>query len=382
MPSALVVGGGYAGLQAARQLDALLGRGWIVTLIDRSPCHQLLTRLPEVVRGTVAPTRACVPFHRILGRRLEVVRAEVFAVDPISRRVELAAGPRRGDFLVVALGMLPDDTIVPGASEHSTILRSVTAAVRLKTRLSELCEQDRDVRVAIIGAGYTGTEIAGELASWDAQLRAAGSPSRISVTVIAQDEHLLPEGNERLAHVAEVVLRAKGVVFRLGHPVKEVTARSVVITDGSEAVADVVVWAARAEPPPPLRRDGWVRGPDHRIEVDPYLRAVGVEGVYVAGDVAMAYDYARDAPVGGTAQLAVQEGAAAAQNLVAEARGSKLHEFRPRPLGQALSLGNGDGAAEVAGVVVTGRRAAWIKQAALLRYLRSLGGAKLALEYR
>jgi NADH dehydrogenase len=232
-----------------------------------------------------------------------------------------------------------------------------------------------------VGAGYTGTEVAGVLAEWNRRLVRLGSSARIAVTLAAQDGRLLPEGNKRLAPVAEAVLASKGVVLMLGTPAQQVEVDRVYLRDGGAIEADVVVWAARTRgcqvpTSGPLRLN-----PEGRIVVDPYLRALGHERVYVAGDLAAAIDYARDRPVPATAQLAIQEAAVVAHNLAAEVRGSTLREFLARPIGEALSLGGSDAVAEVAGVVVSGRLAASVKSTALLRYLVGLGGPRLAARY-
>jgi len=234
--------------------------------------------------------------------------------------------------------------------------------------------------VCIVGAGYTGTEVAGELAEWNLRLRRAGARQRLEVTVVAQDPGLLPEGNARLAAIAERVLRSKGVAFDLGATVFGLEPGRLLL-EGSALPADLILWAARSRASPALGDSGWRRGPDGRVRVDPYLRAEGLDRVYVAGDTAFAYDYRRDRLAPASAQLALAEADLVARNLAAESAKRSLREFRPRQIGEALSLGGKDGAAEVTGVVVSGRSALAVKEAALLRYLASLGGVQLAASY-
>jgi NADH dehydrogenase len=143
--------------------------------------------------------------------------------------------------------------------------------------------------------------------------------------------------------------------------------------------ADVVLWAAHSRAWP-LCGNTARAGVDGRVVVDPYLQAEGLSRVFVAGDTALAYDYVHDRVASSSAQLAVQQGALVARNLAAALEGRPLREYRPHILGEALSLGR-DGAAEVGGVVVTGRAALAVKEAALVRYLRSLGGVRFVSEY-
>lgn len=379
MPTIAVLGGGYAGVQAIRRLDRLLDRSWTITMIDRDDCHQLLTRLPEVVAGALEPSKACIPFRSIARPRINVVRREITEIDPVNRRITTATGVIEAQWLVVALGATPDYLDIPGARENGMVVKSVEQAVRLRERIEMELKNRRQVKVAVVGAGYTGTEVAGELAEWSRRLP---DGDKIEVAVVAQDTRLLPEGNDRLAHAAESILRRKGVSLELGVGVDKVAENSLHLESGRRMKAHVIVWAAHSRASGEVNHQGWRTGQDGRIIVDPYLRAIGPERVYAVGDGALALDPRRGSVAPATAQLSVQEGALAAQNLVAEINNGRLEEFRPRSLGEALSLGGADGVAEVGGIVVKGRAALAVKHAAIIRYLSGLGGPRLVNTYR
>jgi NADH dehydrogenase len=377
MPSIIVAGGGYAGLQTVLRLRRKLPRNWSITLLDRSPCHQLITRLPEIAAEALAPDRACIPFERILPSDVQFVRCTVTDIDPTHHMVTTDRGAFTGEWLVVALGSESGSLGIPGAAEYGLSVKTIPAAIHLHDLMVDRLGRLPRVHVALVGAGYTGTEVAGELAEWNTRL----GGGRIKVTLVALDTQLLPEGNRMLGHIAQRVLAEKGVLLRLGTAVREVRPDRLV-TSAGEITADIVVWAAKSVSRIPSSWDGWARGKDNRIGVDAYLRAVGHERIYVAGDSAFAYDYSRDQVAASSAQLAVQEGEVVARNLLAELFGQELEEFRPRILGEALTLGGRDGVADVGGLVVTGRRALAAKEAALLRYLVGLGGPRLAAQYR
>ena len=230
-------------------------------------------------------------------------------------------------------------------------------------------------RILIVGAGYTGTELAGELASLRESRRVAAE-----IIVVADVDRLLPQGNEGLAEVARQVLLSKGVELCLQRGVHKVENGCVLLSDGRCIEADVIVWAAQTEPSP-VGTAGWALGPLGRIVADSYLRASGQSHTFVAGDTAHIVDPSSGVPLPASAQLAVQEGRSAALNVIRAIRGDPLREFRPRVAGEALTLGGSDGVAEVAGVVLTGRRALAVKRAALARYLLTLGGPRLLVRY-
>jgi NADH:ubiquinone reductase (H+-translocating) len=109
-----------------------------------------------------------------------------------------------------------------------------------------------------------------------------------------------------------------------------------------------------------------------KIAVDPYLSVEGQERIFACGDASSAYDYAKGQVSASSAQLALQEGDVVARNIDAMVRGRPLREYRPRVIGEALSLGGDDAVAEVGGLLLFGRAAAVVKRAALLRYLAGL----------
>lgn len=364
MRDVLVIGGGYAGLAAVRALSATLPAEWGLTLLDRSDAHALLTRLPEVVSGRVRPAFARVPFGLVLPARVRFTRTEALGIDPERRVVVTRQGDFPWDALVLAVGVEPQnagDTDAPLCLP----LRSVDHAVTLRDTVRGALAERKRASIVIIGAGYTGSEVAGEL------LWSGTPPPRI--TLLADLPRLLPQGNPRLAAVADRVLRDRGADIHLGVRIECVTHGAVRLRDSRVFAADIVIWAGQASVDP-----RWARilptAEAGRIQVGATLET-HIPGLYVVGDAA----FIGDTPA--NAQLAIQQGRLAAGNLLRTIKGEPQREFRARMAGEALSLGPRDGVAEVLGVVVTGRRALAVKSAALARYLTSLGGPLLARRY-
>lgn len=377
MRRVIVAGAGYAGLQAALRV-ARLDRTCAITLVDRNDRHQLITRLPELVGGTVRPDKLLVPYRRLVGDAISRVQSEVTALDPEGTAIETPAGRIQGDYLVIALGSSPDFHGIPGAQEHAFPVRSVSEAEMLRQRLEQALSQHAEVRVVIVGAGYTGTEVAGELAEWNRRL---GHSRTISIIMVAPESRVLLEADPRLGIAAERILREKGVSFRLRHQVAAVERDRVLVKPGEPCPADVVIWAARAHAGPPHLPGAGIPVTDGRIAVDPYLRPARYERVYLAGDVAAPYDFRLDRLAPPSAQMAVEEGNTVGSNIAALLAGREPREFQPRALGEALALGGLDGVASFAGAIVTGRAAIGVKKAALIRYLYGIGGIRLAREY-
>lgn len=372
MPSVLVLGGGYGGIAAVTRLSRRLGRDWTITLVDRGDGHELQTRLPVVLSGRLAPQKAVIPFSSLLGDRVEVIHDRVTAVDPEGREARVGERTIAADHLVVALGGTPDFLAIQGAAENCFVFKSLADALALRAAINSR-NTNGALRVVVIGAGYTGTEVAGELAHW--------SGRRIEVVVVADAERLLQDGAERLGVVAQNILSDAGVAFRLGVLVERVTGDGVHVQGGDEIPADLTVWAAHTSGAGAALDGLWRLSVDGRIATDPYLQAAGFPGVWAAGDAASIFDYRLDRPVASSAQMAVEEGRLIADNVLAVATGSPPLEFRPIKLGEALALGGGTGVADVGGLVVTGRAAEAAKEAALVRYLLRIGGPRLAARY-
>lgn len=370
-PRVLVVGGGYAGVAAALALVRGRRRAEVI-LVDRRPWHELTVRLPDVLAGEVHPSRAMIPHADIFGRSVRVLQREITGLDPGRRRIHTTTGDLDGDWLVIALGSYPTfDTA--GAREYCRVLKTVADAERLHEEL--FTPRDKSRRIVIAGSGYTATEVAGKLAS-------RRGPGKTEITVVAGAGRLMPQGNERMAREAERILREKGVHLRLGESIDLVDPESITLRSGLTLPADLVLWAAPSETAPAAMGAGWRLGIAGRVEVDPYLRAVGYERVYVAGDAALAFDFVRGEPAPTNAQLAVQAGMRAGANMLAELSGSHLFEFRPAMAGEAIALGGRDGAAEVLGTLLRGRAALAVKETALTRYLFRLGGLRMIRHYR
>lgn len=372
MPAVCILGGGYAGLRVARDLGRFLDRRWSVTLVDRGEYHQLITRLPEVVAGTIPAAEACIAFTRVLNSRVQHLRAEVQSVDLRTRQVETSATVLRPEVLVVAVGTTPDFLGIQGAAEYTTTLKSVTDAVHLRDTIARLRSRQPVVRVVIVGAGYTGTEVAGELSALGMERDGSEAQGKIDVSVVAEDVRLLPQASVRVSAAVEGVLRGRRVPLNLGQRVLQVDAHAVRTHSGEEFAADLVVWAGQTHVPCDVIQPTAQDTANGKLRVDPYL-LLGEDGkAFACGDVASIFDYAKGKVAASSAQLALQEGETVARNIRALVMGRPMEEYRPRVLGEALALGGGDAVAEIGGIVLSGRAAAAVKRAALVRYLGSL----------
>ncbi len=274
----VIVGGGAGGLELATRLGDTLGRKQraAVTLIDRARTHLWKPLLHEVAAGSMdldahdLDYLAQARWHHFrfqLGRMDGLDRARrVVSVAPTFDEEGRELIPRREisyDTLVVAVGSHTNDFGTPGAREHAISLdmpeqaelfhrRLINACIRANAQTAPL--RPEQLKVAIIGAGATGVELAAELHKTTRELVAYGldriDPERdVKLTIIEAAARILPALPERLSKATEELLAALKVQVLTGERVTEVAAGGVRTASGRSIPAELTVWAAGIKAP-------------------------------------------------------------------------------------------------------------------------------------
>jgi NADH dehydrogenase len=356
----VVVGGGFAGVGCARRLA---GRDHVsVTLIDRNNYHQFLPLLYQVATSQLAPSDVAYSLRKLFNddANVSVKLAEIASVDPAARSVTTADGDRfAGDALVLAAGSRPNFFRTPGAEAHAFPLYCLEDAVKLRSRiigLFEAADRDRGViehgalNFVIVGAGPTGVETAGALADLVHHTLAGEFPE---LAVDAPQIHLVDLGPALLgafsddAHAyAAKVLGRKGVRLHLGTAVTEIGPGHVTLGDGTTIRTRCVVWGGGIMAPALAGAAGLTQGRGGRIDVLPDLTVPGLPGVYAVGDMANI-----PSPDGGVhpqlGSVALQTGAWAADNILADHGGRPRKSFHYHDKGIMAMIGRGAAIAEV-----------------------------------
>lgn len=322
----VIVGAGYAGLTTALRLARTHIPARIVLVNDR-PEHQLTTQLHKVAAGSVPPDTVTLSLKRLLqGTGVQLLVGKVTAIDPEARYIKLEEDVRLSyDRLVVALGSEVETFGVPGVLEHAFHVQPLREALRLRSHIETLLLQaeqtpEAPVRLAVVGGGLTGVELAGELAdALPKEARAAGvDPAKIFVTVLEAGPRLLPGLAEFLSKESEEALLRKGVTIRLNTVIESIRADGFVVKGEADPVhAEAVVWTAGVRGHR-LTEAAFRSGPRGRALVDEFLRAADYPNVYIVGDNALAVSRGSERAVAPTAQNAVQQAHLVADNIVAE----------------------------------------------------------------
>ncbi|NUP10985.1 MAG: FAD-dependent oxidoreductase [Polyangiaceae bacterium] len=323
----VVLGAGYAGVIAALRLAGKAGSSARVTLVNDRPDFVERIRLHQVATGQAATPRSLARMVRGTGIELVIGRAEsVFAP---ARRV-FVRGPEgerelRYDYLVYALGSGTPRSRIEGAAEHAHTVSTREAAEALATELAKL---GAGGRVAVLGGGLTGIELATELA----EARPDLAVSLVSASRVAPG--LSAEGQEYV----ERTLTELGVEIVARAAVAEITERGVLLEGGDHRDADIVVDCTGMGASDRASNWGLACTPSGRLSIDETLRSVSDERIFGAGDgAAIASDEAAFLRM--ACATAMPLGAHVADNALRAIRGEPLAPFGFGFFGQCISLG-------------------------------------------
>ena len=363
MTNIVVVGAGYAGVLATKKLEKKLRKKGVanetqITIIDKHPYHTMLTELHEVAACRVGEESVKMNLDQIFaGRKVKVVLDTVNKIHFEENKITGENGEYSYDYLVLAAGSKPTFYGVEGAEEHSYTLWSYDDAVILRDRIHDCFRLAADEPNAqkrqelltfyVIGAGFTGVEMMGELAEYVPVLCERFHIKREDVKLVNVDglSRAVPVLPEKLSGKVERRLKKMGVEVLLNANVVEVGENFIKMKEGEEVkqyTAGTIVWTAgiesaelTAEAAKEVKSGG--RG---RIAVDAYLRSVDYENVYVIGDNMFYTAPGEENPVPQMVENAEHSADVAANNIaVAITKKGKLEEYAPKFHGIMVCVG-------------------------------------------
>ena len=374
----LVLGGGFGGVETARQLERRLrGRTDVeITLVSRDNFFLFTPMLHEVAASDIDITHIVSPLRALL-HRTTIVVGDVEAIDMHQRRVRVAHGfdghrhELEYDQLVVTLGSTTNFYGLPGLAEHALTMKTLGDAIHLRNRVIATLEEASSecgaegpglLTIVVAGGGFAGVEtIAGvndfvrEALVFYPGLR----QSDVRMVLVHSGGHILPELGDDLGGYAARKLEARGVEILTNARVASVDHDGVTLADGRRIESRLVVWTAGTSPHPLLHELPCTL--DHgRIMVDEMLAVPNWSGVWALGDCAVVPDRVTGQPHPPTAQHALREARTAAQNVIAAIDGGAPAAFSFRTIGQLAAIGRRTGVARIFGVKFSGFFAWWL----------------------
>jgi NADH dehydrogenase len=369
-PEVVIVGGGFAGLSAARGLARAPVR---VTLVDRRNFHLFQPLLYQVATGGLSPADITSPLRSVLRRQLgaRVLQAEVTDIDLEARRVRLGADEALAyDTLIVATGARHHYFGNDAWERHAPGLKTVEDATRMRSTIlsaferAERCEDDSEraalLTFVVVGGGPTGVELAGAIGELaHTTLRRdfrRFDPASTRVLLVEGRERVLPPFPPRLSAAAQRSLERLGVEVLNDTRVEQVDEAGVELVAGEHRQrvrAHTVLWAAGVQASrlagTLARRGGADLDDAGRIVVDRRCTLPGHPEVIVLGDMARCVDGRdeRGDPLPGLASVASQQGRYAARLVRARLRGRAEPEFRYRDRGTLAVIGRAAAVADL-----------------------------------
>ena len=340
LPSVYIVGGGFAGIEAARQLAGMPVQ---VTLLDRRNHHVFQPLLYQVATASLSPGDISAPIRSVLRdqKNCDVALAEVTGVDLEGRRLFVRGGYVSYDYLILAAGATHayfgnDDwaEIAPG-------LKSLEDAIDLRRRIllafeSAEYEGSANARRAaltfgIVGAGPTGVELAGaikEVAGKTIPEDYRHIDTRTTRVILFEaGDRILPAFPPKLSARAQRDLEGMGVEVQVNAPVTDIRPGEVHVGEEVIPVRNVF-WAAGVKASPIGESLGIPLDGSGRVIVGPDLTVPHHPEVFVVGDMAAATSADSDEPVPGVAQAALQMGRYAGRAIAARVAGTSTPEDR------------------------------------------------------
>ena len=365
----VIVGGGFAGTTLAQSLERLLPAAWRIVLVSQESYTTFNPMLAEVVGASVFPEQVVAPIRQMV-KRTRFVMGTVTGVDFERRTVHAhtLAGLQALPFehLVFAFGTRANLALVPGMAEHALPLKLVGDAMFIRNRVLQRVarielESDPVLRrrlghFVVVGGGFSGVEVAGELHDFLHGARRyypRVNDGELRVTLLQDGERLLPELPEKLGRSAARSMGRRGIDVRLGARAARVDAEGVTLADGTAIAAATVICTIGTRPhrlveqiAVPLQRG--------RIETAPDLSVPGTPGVWAIGDCALVTNAAGGGFAPPTAQFAVAQAQQLARNIAQRIGGRPTRPFGHVSKGMMATVGHMNGVAQVFGLRVSG----------------------------
>ncbi len=366
----VIVGGGFAGLAAAK---AFAGAPVEVLLLDRHNYHTFLPLLYQVAAAEVDPSQIGFPIRTVLRAldNVDFMMAEVERVDLAGDVVITQQGRIPYDYLILATGSEARFFNIPGAQTGTFTMKSMTDGIDLRnhmlTRFEEASRETDGARrqrlltFVVIGGGPSGVEYAGALIELiDGPLAkdyANFCAEEARVVLVEAASSLLGAMPQKLGSYAAERLQKMGVEVLLETAVAEVTEEAVLLTNGETIATETAVWTAGVGGEGIAMRSGMATRANKTASVLPTLQAPHDLNVYIAGDLAAFEQEGTVLPM--VAQVAMQQGEAAARNILRQIAGEALQPFSYRDKGSMAVIGRNAAVADISGKAFTGF-SAWL----------------------
>lgn len=382
----LILGGGYAGVEAALTLSKKKKKEKIeITLIDKNNYHTLLTELHEVAGNRIGEDGIIVPFDRIFKYTdVNYVKDEIIEYDFANKTLKSENNSYSYDYLVLAMGSKPNYYGIEGLDEHAFTLWSYDDAVKIREHIIECFvnarqetnpdERKKLLTFVVAGAGFTGVEMIGELGIWVKKLCKEYGFKRDDVRLMVVDLlprvlNVLSEKNSKKTH--DYLEKKLKVEVLLNSNISDVDSEGFMSSTGY-VPCKTLIWACGVCAVDDVAKLEVETVQGRRIAVDEYCRTAH-EGVYAVGDIS-GFKGDQEIPYPAMVENAIQTAHGVGLNIINEIKGKDLKPVKVKMHGVMVSVGNYFAVSEVMGKSFPSWISIFLKFMVNIHYLWEIAG--------
>jgi NADH dehydrogenase len=397
----VVLGGGYAGVHAAKRLAKKLKKvkdKVEITLIDRHKYHILMTELHEVAGNRVEEASVKISYDRIFaGKRVNVVRDEIKTIDFKEQVLHGSKDSYPYDQIIIASGAESTDFNIPGIKENAFFLWSLEDAIRIKLHIMETVrkasyisdpeERKEKLTFVVAGGGFTGVELTGELIEWLPILcREYGVDyNEVTLMNIEALDSILRMLPDKPRNKAIAYMEKKGVIVRTKSLIVKADKDSFTLKDGTVIKTQSLIWTCGIRGTTFCHELDLTDGRVQRKQVDQFMRSPDYDNVYLAGDGVWFLE--DDRPIPQIVEAAEQTAATAADGIIYTIKkefgmdAKPAEPFKSNFHGYMVSIGGRYAVSHTAGMSLSGFPAMAIKHLVNMYYQAGVCGINGAWGY-
>ncbi len=362
MKKIIVVGAGYAGVLTAKKLAKKLKKESVeITVFNKESYHTMLTELHEVAAGRVEESSIRLELEDIFAHRnINLIVEEVENIDFKNKSVLTKDGVNHDyDYVVIGTGCKPTFFDLEGSNNAFT-LWSYDDAVRLNVHINDMfrracaekdsVERKKMLSFVIVGSGFTGVEMAGELGEYKDELcyKYNIDKEEVSIQIVEMGNEILPIYPQKLTDKVKKRLNKLGVNILTNQAVCSIEEKSCELTTENFLDTHTVIWTAGIEGSELIDKLEDVSKVNRgRIETNKYLEAVDQEDVFIVGDNIFYVPEGEEYPVPQMVENAELSSKTVSLNITAKIKGKELVEYKPVFQGSMVCVGSRWGAAYV-----------------------------------